>query len=284
MSEWKSVGAALGKPDPEEKRQEREEAARKRAAYWRALYDGTYVQPPPTNALGQEEFALDGGRPCRVCHGARVMRKPDGSSVVCPECKGIRDESELDLMRQQSGLGVSQWHKSFASFEARPGTEKARAWTVNWAEKLEPALLHLCGEPGSGKTHLACAAARALIERGRGVLFVYGGDLSDEWFRHKELGDLEDWTRLLHSPTPLILDDIGTVRAGSDFDLGKLETLLDKRYRLACPTLLTSIASTEDIKQRFSRSIGRRLEDTALCRSVRIEAPQFRGAGADLPF
>jgi DNA replication protein DnaC len=280
----KSLGSVFGHDDPEANKERHEASLRSRAAYWKAIMADGYVPPVPTNTLGQEEFAVDGGRPCRNCHGTRLVKMPDGHIRRCSGCNGIRDESELEGMRQAAGLGVSQWHKSFATFEARKGTERARTWCEQWAAKLEPVFLHVCGEPGCGKTHLALACARALIEQGQSVVFMYGGDLMDEWFRHKSAGDLDDWWGVLRSTTPLILDDIGTVRASGDFDFAKLETLIDYRYRHGYPTLVTSIGTTEDMKQRLSRSIGRRLEDTSMCRSIRIEAQQYRGSNPDLPF
>lgn len=85
------------------------------------------------------------------------------------------------------------------------------------------------GLPGRGKTHLAAAVGRELVERGRCVLFTPTFRLVDQLLRAKRDLQLERALRRLDRFEVLILDDLGYVQQNRD-EMEVLFTLLAERY------------------------------------------------------
>jgi len=145
--------------------------------------------------------------------------------------------------------------------------------------------LAIWGAPGSGKTHLSLAVANALIAREHPVVWRY---VPDVVYRMRELVSLQEpdmiTPTLLEAPV-LILDDLGAAR-WTDYVTERLELVFDRRYRDRMPTMVTLIGSdrpgpdydlAEHVKRAISVSIGRRMQDTSICRIVHNAAPQWRG-------
>jgi DNA replication protein DnaC len=68
------------------------------------------------------------------------------------------------------------------------------------------------GLPGTGKTHVACALAHALIEAGHSVLFMPTYKLVQDLLAAKRDLELPRALRKLDNFELLILDDIGYVQ------------------------------------------------------------------------
>jgi len=280
-------------PTPEEVRaaRKREHAAlvnRSIAEYWRRLNEG---EPTGTSTYGgdvdAEDFDMDRtGRPCRVCRGKRWLRASGGTPERCFACSSPDQPDEIERRCRVAGLSLAQIGKTFDNFVPRRGTEAARAAVEDWSRGQGLPWVHIFGvargpggpAQGVGKTHLALAAAGAMIRAGVQCRFAYGAAIRDAWHQHREAGTLADWRAGLEAPEPLIVDDLGAAQS-SEFGIEQIEGILNKRERDMLPTLITSVADPEAIKRHLSVSIGRRLQDSALCSAVGISAGQFRGEG-----
>lgn len=94
------------------------------------------------------------------------------------------------------------------------------------------------GNPGSGKTHLICAIAHELIQRGRRILFTPCSILVQQLLEAKKDLVLPRMLQKLLRFEALIIDDIGYVQQSRE-EMEVLFTLLAERYERGS-VLLTS--------------------------------------------
>jgi DNA replication protein DnaC len=87
----------------------------------------------------------------------------------------------------------------------------------------------LFGNPGSGKTHLLCAVAHELVQKGQAVLFSTCSLLVQRLLRAKTELRLEKELKRLDKFDALVIDDIGYLQHGQD-EMEALFTLLAHRY------------------------------------------------------
>ena len=85
------------------------------------------------------------------------------------------------------------------------------------------------GNPGSGKTHVACAIGQELIRSGRKVAFVPCGLMVQDLLAAKRDLKLRGFLKKISRYQVLILDDIGYVQYSRE-EMEVLFTLLAERY------------------------------------------------------
>ncbi len=173
----------------------------------------------------------------------------------------------------------------------------AQAFVRDYPGAAEKGLL-LMGPSGVGKTHLAVAALKDLIQRGHGGLFCDYRELLKEIqasynpaSQTTEMGILEP----IRTVEILVLDDLGASKP-SDWVRDVVGIVLNARYKERRTTIITSNyvdnpasegeatrlpsgkfvpASREDsLEQRISRRMRSRLFE--MCRTIEISAPDFR--------
>ncbi|HDN80639.1 MAG TPA: AAA family ATPase, partial [Chloroflexi bacterium] len=117
--------------------------------------------------------------------------------------------------------------------------------------------LVLYGDNGTGKTHLAAAIANHLLGRGQAVLFVVVPEFLDwlrdafnlEGSRYRERFDAVKKTPML------ILDDLGA-QADTPWVEEKLFLLVDYRWRMELPTVVTTNHRLEDFPPRLASRLS----------------------------
>jgi DNA replication protein DnaC len=210
-----------------------------------------------------------------------------GKPVRCPNYQPSDDVQRIQKLRALSNLSAFD-HCRFDTFNpSPPGLSAAHVRSLqhaahsayNYAHDMQGWLL-LFGGFGCGKTHLAAAIGHERIARGDLVLFVTVPDLLDHlrstYGPSSEVGYDDLFARLSESPL-LILDDLGAENP-SPWAREKLYQLLNHRYSLRLPTVITTNVEVDLLDPRL-RS---RLMDTYLVRHVTIDAPDFRNASASL--
>jgi DNA replication protein DnaC len=85
------------------------------------------------------------------------------------------------------------------------------------------------GNPGSGKTHLLCAIAQALVKKGKRVYFSSCSMLVQELLAAKKELKLAKVLKKLSAYDTLVIDDIGYVQQDRE-EMEVLFTLLAERY------------------------------------------------------
>lgn len=125
------------------------------------------------------------------------------------------------------------------------------------------------GTPGTGKTHIACSIALALINKGFSAKYTTAFDLLNEisdTFRTKE--PTQDVVKEYTRPDLLIIDEVG-IQYGKDHDSIWLYKIINTRYVNNSPTIVISNLDQEALEAFIGAPTYDRLQE---------------GKGAAIPF
>lgn len=135
----------------------------------------------------------------------------------------------------------------------------ANRFVENWPEQSKQGTsLILTGGPGTGKTHIACGIASALIEQYyAGAVFMSTLEalrtIKATYNRDSPISEQAAIDRLLE-PDLLILDEIG-VQIGSEHEKLLLFDVLNGRYQQCRPTILISNLSGSDLEAYLGQRV-----------------------------
>lgn len=140
--------------------------------------------------------------------------------------------------------------------------------------------LMLYGKAGSGKTHLACAIARHIIEQKQiQVRFARVVDLLAEirkTFNENEQYRTENESDLISRYTSvplLVIDDLGAEKT-TDWVRQILYQIIDERWIEQKPIIVTSNLNLEELEARFEERIASRV--AGMCRLVESRDYDYR--------
>jgi DNA replication protein DnaC len=187
-----------------------------------------------------------------------LLKGPYGSFegyVDCPKCAEEYRRRSLARNVQAAHIPPRFIGKGFDSFGATTPAQKCALEVArDYADRFEEheaagRCLVFSGKVGTGKTHLACAIAEALIRAEQRPYYSTAAELirliRSAWRKDSE----EDESKILgriQKIDLLILDEIG-VKGGGDADVQQLTEVIDLRYREIRPTLVVSNYSMEDM-------------------------------------
>ena len=243
------------------------------------LEDGTPPRATPTTIPID-----DGGPECDICKGKRwvTLNKPgdedDGKSFTC-ECQKKRWHESLI---RQSEIFPGDMDQTFENFTPRKGTEDA----VSAARMLSTGtllLVLLCGNTGSGKTHLAISCAIESINRNEPVLFIrvqdWLDDLKKAFGRDRNSGNVDIEADIIMNRVNevkfLVMDELKWRDTASGFDIDAIDKLINHRLARGKATIITSNTSPKDLRDHFPRVISR-ASDPRNARTVWIQASDYR--------
>jgi DNA replication protein DnaC len=223
------------------------------------------------------------GSTCPICKGAGFIHPlsasgdPDFSRVVpCRCCREELKRDKLAQLQQYSNLGALS-RLTFDNLRPAGRYDETvlqqnftRAYEAAKAFAAEPkGWLILVGPSGCGKTHLACAIANYRLSLGQPSFYIGAADLLDHlrsaFSPSSDIAHDEMFERVKNAPL-LILDDL-TMTATTLWAKGKLEQLLDYRFNLRLPTVITMDMPIEE----FDESLRGHLADSELCNTCVIQ-------------
>lgn len=178
-----------------------------------------------------------------------LQSSPDGSDTPPARIRGVPfaragDSFETFELARNPGMKPA--------VERCQAVAEGRAWSA-----------FLAGQPGNGKTHLAIAAMHAF-----GMDRSYFWKVPDylDWLRRKAFdeGFTLEYLTLAYRERPflLVLDDLGAENQ-TDWAHEQLYRVLDSRYDLKLPTILTSNQPESRIDARLR---SRYAEGLIVCR------------------
>jgi DNA replication protein DnaC len=151
-------------------------------------------------------------------------------------------------------MSLNHWEYRDPSCEAvaeklKTYIQSAHLGARNW--------LYLFGGYGLGKTHLAVSALKHLCLNREWEPFLvrwseYCSRIQQSWQNPSVDTEYDLWQRPTNA-TLLVLDDID-MRAPTEWALGRLFELIDRRYLRRLPTILTANRSLERLTDFWSRN------------------------------
>lgn len=165
-----------------------------------------------------------------------------------------------------------------ATFETYIGNDEVKNACMRWADNYaneEGTGLVLCGNYGTGKTHLATATARTVLEKyGARVWFsTFAGMLQE---LKSAYGSSDDFAKAMHKYKTvdlLVIDDLGKENMtawGSE----TLFTIVDERYRNMKSLIITTNLMPNELGKHIDEAIMSRLAE--ICTFVRVKGEDYR--------
>lgn len=203
--------------------------------------------------------------PCPVCQKDAAARE---------EARQKRQDAEandrlIKAMFQRSGIPPRFQSRTFDTYQAAErGQMKAltvsRAYAESWPSQLENGTgLIFSGGPGTGKTHLSCAIAHAVIQKGSSALFTTVGDamrsIKRSYDRDANMSEA-DAIRALEEPSLQILDEIGA-DYGTDHSKALLFDIFNKRYENVRPTIVLTNLDAPALREYLGDRIIDRMRE-----------------------
>lgn len=217
---------------------------------------------------------LDDGKPIQTkCPTCSAEAKNAEQARKAAEVARER-QRKVDGLIHASGIPARFLDRSFSGYRATEQGQKiafgvCRAFAEKWPEKLASgASLVLTGGPGTGKTHLACAIANAVMRENLAVC-TFGTVAS--MLRHIKSTYSKDSQRNeqdaindLIEPDLLVLDEVG-VQVGSEHEKLLMFEVLNSRYQELKPTILISNLDAGELEEFLGQRVMDRYRE---CGSV----------------
>ncbi len=197
-----------------------------------------------------------------------VEDKRDKEAALAEKARKLKeayDEKTEDIRNNPSkylsaaGIGARHSSATMADFEGGGTKTEVLKWLSGTRSEF---VLIQGASPGTGKTHLACAMAHEFVlDTHDTPLFIPAVDMllcARDTF-HKDSAISEDRVIQAWRDVPLlIIDDFGTEKT-SDYSQQVMYQVINSRYNSMMPTIITTNASSADIKEKNGTRIFSRI-------------------------
>ena len=222
---------------------------------------------------------------CEECFGTGTKLDPVKGAIPCPCRRPDRFKKLLTAARIPPRYAKC----SFETFKSAPGTSQDNALLL--AQKLvnefpgDRGLLFM-GPAGVGKTHLAVAIIRGLIEKGfAGIFCEFGSLLKEIQESYNPISKSSELKVLapIYQTDVLVLDELGAT-SPTDWVRDTMYQIINKRYNDQKLTIFTtnySDARGSDKEQVLEDRIGTRLRSRLyeMCKKVVMDGGAYRRVG-----
>lgn len=260
------------------------------------------IDTEPTRITGHDlyEATMAGRRAVRLAEAEPCGKHDDGKVGFCKPCDEETEATRREIDRVAVVKAVQNACDS--RFPARyrcaaPSNPQVLEWIESAAKSRSRAGgLLLLGQTGTGKTHQAYGALRALalrtVEWIPDTNHSQGGQwLADSW-RATTYADLNASMRPSSGTDPeatlkanrdtniLLIDDLAAARS-SEWVEEHLYRLINGRYEAMWPTIFTSNLDPASLRESIGDRLASRLVES--CVRVVLDGPDLRRSGIDRP-
>ena len=206
----------------------------------------------------------DGLQYCKVCGEAKEAFFPEGGFMgmkkhsrqcACDrkayeeEQKYFKDKEHRELVSRNTSICFDESRMEEWTFENADMSDavmhKAKSYVDNWDEMKRNHIGCLFWGPvGIGKSYIAGCIANDLLKREVTVKMTNFNTIIDDIF---PLADKTEYINALASYQLLIIDDLGVER-NSEYALGIIFSVIDRRIRSGRPLIITTNLPLKEIK------------------------------------
>jgi len=226
---------------------------------------------------------------CEECFGTGTKLDPVRGAILCPCRRPDRFKKVLAAARIPRRYTAC----SFESFKSASGSSQDRALLraqslVNEYPAVDRGLLFM-GPAGVGKTHLAVAIIRGLVEKGfAGVFSEFGALLKEIQDSYNPISKSSELKVLapIYQTEVLVLDELGAT-IPTDWVRDTMYQIINKRYNDKKLTIFTTNYSDErrlEKEQVLEDRIGSRLRSRLyeMCTKVVMDGGDYRRFGLNV--
>lgn len=217
---------------------------------------------------------------CPICEDKEfnVYKKDDGNEWGSPcECVEARKARRL---LQKSGIDEEFAGKNFANFTDRgfgdliQAKQKAQKYLNDFTsiEGTRINSLLLCGQVGSGKTHLCMSVANALLKNGIAVRYIEYVSAMGDLKRRITEKEYEEQINKYKNARVLFIDDLlkRVSNDKSDADARILFDIINHRYLKKMPMIVSTERTITELID-FDEAIASRILEMSKGRTVQLQ-------------
>ncbi|EXJ13881.1 ATP-binding protein [Imhoffiella purpurea] len=185
--------------------------------------------------------------------------------------RAIHRQRRLELALGRSGIPRRFLGRDFDGYQAklpdqRHALETCRRYADGFARVLDGGYsLVLAGNPGTGKTHLACAVLAAVIRSGHTGLFITISEalrMIRATYSPRAERTEEEAFAMLVQPNLLVLDEVGVSIGDGEKRRALLFDVINGRYAAQRPTILIGNLDVDGMKDYLGARIMDRVLET----------------------
>lgn len=203
---------------------------------------------------------------------------------LCPKCAAEQAESERDSEQAQrskdeiesllrrANIPETFYASTMSNYipqtdDAQVALSEIQKYVDQWHELSAAGRgLILDGTIGSGKTHLACSALKAIISRHRlsDARYMTASDISrrirSTYGQNAAETEIQVFNALA-TASLLVIDEVGGFQAGTAHDRNTLAEVLASRYANKKPVILISNLNTNELQAYLGEQVSSRLRE-----------------------
>ncbi|VVO24301.1 ATP-binding protein [Pseudomonas fluorescens] len=224
-------------------------------------------------------------RPCKKCHWQALRVEPVGSETHKQALAHVTAE-RVNSALVGSGITPRFAGSTFSNYRATSSAmTQALVICQGYADNFDANYrdgrnLLLCGNIGTGKTHLASSIVQQVVRKLGAVAVITSAAEIIRVFKRsmdRNAGYTEgDVIAELADFDLLVIDEVGA-QAGTHYELSVLHEVLDRRYQLIKPTVVVSNMDAKGLGQYIGeRALDRLRENKALLAGFSWESERRR--------